>query len=132
MHQASQSTIESRAMGRFLRHILYLLVVCLLVSAGGIASSQTLSADLSFDQQIAGSPLKVPHKDRLQAAYSVADRHQAGLTRQINMPTVCQPCLRVIRFRQAHKPSVPFASRRFSFIQHYPESLSPPPRRATV
>jgi hypothetical protein len=117
-------------MGRTVRYILCLLIFSLLVSAGGIAASQTLSRFVSYDDLAPNTPLKSSHTEQIEAGYAVADHHQLGPVQQVTSPLSCQACRqrqRIARVRAAslHLPVI------VSFIQRYPQSLSPPPRPAT-
>lgn len=117
-------------MGRTVRYILCLLLFSLLVSAGGIAASQTLSRFVSYDDLAPNTPLKSSHTEQIEAGYAVADHHLAGPIQQVTSPLSCQACRQRQHIVQVR--AVPqYLPVVISFIQLYPQSLSPPPRPAT-
>lgn len=117
-------------MDRIVRHLLYLLIVTLLVSASGIAPTQTLSTFLTYDDLADDAPLKAPLKDRLEAAYSVANRHVVSTARPERLALASQCCMKVIRLRTAGRVALRYWPTHSDFSRHYPEILAPPPRQA--
>lgn len=116
-------------MDRIVRHFLYLLIVTLLVSAGGIAPTQTLSTFLTYDDlAYDDAPLKAPLQDRLEAAYSVANRHVVSSARPERLALASQCCMKVIRFHKAGRMTSRYWPLHSVFSGHYPEILAPPPR----
>lgn len=114
-----------------MRHFLYLLIVTLLVSAGGIAPTQTLSTFLTYDDlAYDAAPLKAPLKDRLEAAYSVANRHVVSAARPERLALASQCCMKFIRLPTAGRAAVRYWPAHPSFSRYYPEILAPPPRHA--
>jgi hypothetical protein len=117
-------------MDRIVRHFLCLLIVTLLVSAGGIAPTQTLSTFLTYDDLVDDTPLKAPLKDRLEAAYSVANRHVVSAARPERLALAAQCCMKVIRLRKAGRVAIRYWPLHSVFSRLYPEILAPPPRHA--
>lgn len=116
-------------MDRIVRHFLCLLIFSLLVSAGGVAPSQTLSPFIAYDDVTSDAiPLKAPHKEQLEAAYSVANRHAVGTIRQERLSLTAQCRMRIIGYGKAVRTALSYLPGVFTFNHHYPEILSPPPK----